>query len=96
MARGAKGDFGRASPELLEGLKVGQLRAMYTIKGMEEKYSRFEEREAKYDVEKPVSWTLLYADDVMLIDKGELERQVQAWCDRLETFGLKLDVRKTE
>lgn len=57
MARGAKGDFGRASPELLEGLKVGQLRAMYTIKGMEEKYSRFEEREAKYDVE--VSSSLL-------------------------------------
>uniref|UniRef100_A0A8L8Q3U7 Reverse transcriptase domain-containing protein n=1 Tax=Heligmosomoides polygyrus TaxID=6339 RepID=A0A8L8Q3U7_HELPZ len=29
-------------------------------------------------------------------DKGELEREVQAWCDRLERFGLKLNVKKTE
>ncbi|VDO93662.1 unnamed protein product [Heligmosomoides polygyrus] len=28
--------------------------------------------------------------------KGELEREVQAWCDRLEQFGLKLNVKKTE
>ncbi|VDP15302.1 unnamed protein product [Heligmosomoides polygyrus] len=46
----------------------------------------------------PVPWTLLYADDVMLAseDKDELEREVQAWCDRLERFGLKLNVKKTE
>ncbi|VDO66763.1 unnamed protein product [Heligmosomoides polygyrus] len=50
------------------------------------------------DLQKPVPWTLLYADDVMLAsdDKGELEREVQAWCDRLERFGLKLNVKKTE
>ncbi|VDO95061.1 unnamed protein product [Heligmosomoides polygyrus] len=50
------------------------------------------------DLEKPVPWTLLYADDVMLAceDKGELEREVQAWCDRLAMFGLKLNVKKTE
>ncbi|VDP39746.1 unnamed protein product [Heligmosomoides polygyrus] len=37
-------------------------------------------------------------DDVMLDseDKGELERELQAWCGRLERFGLKLNVKKTE
>ncbi|VDP07231.1 unnamed protein product [Heligmosomoides polygyrus] len=29
-------------------------------------------------------------------DKGELEREVQAWCDRLERFGFRLNVKKTE
>ncbi|VDP48877.1 unnamed protein product [Heligmosomoides polygyrus] len=29
-------------------------------------------------------------------NKGELEGEVQAWCDRLERFGLKLNVKKTE
>ncbi|VDP15013.1 unnamed protein product [Heligmosomoides polygyrus] len=29
-------------------------------------------------------------------DRGELEREAQAWCDRLERFGLKLNVKKTE
>ncbi|VDO65224.1 unnamed protein product [Heligmosomoides polygyrus] len=50
------------------------------------------------DLQKPVPWTLLYADDVMLAseDKGELERELQAWCDRLERFGLRLNVKKTE
>ncbi|VDO88272.1 unnamed protein product [Heligmosomoides polygyrus] len=50
------------------------------------------------DLRKPVRWTLLYADDVMLAseDKGELEREVQAWCGCLERFGLKLNVMKTE
>ncbi|VDO80635.1 unnamed protein product [Heligmosomoides polygyrus] len=49
-------------------------------------------------VGKPVPWTLPYADDVMLAceDKDDLERQVQAWCDRLAMFGLKLNVKKTE
>ncbi|VDO24028.1 unnamed protein product [Heligmosomoides polygyrus] len=47
---------------------------------------------------KPVPWTLLHADDVMLAseDKGELEREVQAWCDRLERYGLRLNVKETE
>ncbi|VDO76195.1 unnamed protein product [Heligmosomoides polygyrus] len=50
------------------------------------------------DLQKPVPWTLLYADDMMLAskDKGELEREVQAWSDRLERFGLKLNVKNTE
>ncbi|VDP28609.1 unnamed protein product [Heligmosomoides polygyrus] len=50
------------------------------------------------DLQKPVPWTLLYAYDVMLAceDKDDLERQVQAWCDRLEQFGLRLNVKKTE
>ncbi|VDP35289.1 unnamed protein product [Heligmosomoides polygyrus] len=50
------------------------------------------------DLQKPVPWTLLYADDVMLAseDKDEPEREVQAWCDRLVRFGLKLNVKKTE
>ncbi|VDO98885.1 unnamed protein product [Heligmosomoides polygyrus] len=50
------------------------------------------------DLQKPAPWTLLYADDVMLAseDKAELERQVQAWCDRLAAFGLKLNVQKSE
>ncbi|VDP20857.1 unnamed protein product [Heligmosomoides polygyrus] len=45
-----------------------------------------------------VPWTLLYAHDVVLAseDKDELEREAQAWCDRLERFGLKLNVKKTE
>ncbi|VDP51107.1 unnamed protein product [Heligmosomoides polygyrus] len=39
-----------------------------------------------------------YADDVMLAceEKEDLERQVQAWCDRLAKFGLKLNVKKSE
>ncbi|VDP22515.1 unnamed protein product [Heligmosomoides polygyrus] len=50
------------------------------------------------DLQKLVSWTLLYADDVMLAsdDKDELAQEVQAWCDRLERFGLRLNVKKTE
>ncbi|VDP14487.1 unnamed protein product [Heligmosomoides polygyrus] len=50
------------------------------------------------DLPQPVPWTLLYADDVILAceDKDDLERQVQAWCDRLTRFGLKLNVKKTE
>ncbi|VDO25035.1 unnamed protein product [Heligmosomoides polygyrus] len=50
------------------------------------------------DLRKPVPWTLLYADEVMLAcdDKGDLERQAQAWCGRLARFGLKLNVKKIE
>ncbi|VDO79602.1 unnamed protein product [Heligmosomoides polygyrus] len=45
-------------------------------------------------LQQPVPWTLLYGDDVMLAcdDNFDLERQVQAWCDRLAMFGLKLKV----
>ncbi|EYC32664.1 hypothetical protein Y032_0002g1031 [Ancylostoma ceylanicum] len=50
------------------------------------------------DLQKPAPWTLLYADDVMIAaeDKYELERQTQAWSDRLAQFGLRLNVTKTE
>ncbi|VDP30801.1 unnamed protein product [Heligmosomoides polygyrus] len=50
------------------------------------------------DLHRAAPWTLLYTDDVMLAckDKAELERQAQAWCDRLAFFGLKLNVKKTE
>ncbi|VDO75490.1 unnamed protein product [Heligmosomoides polygyrus] len=50
------------------------------------------------DLQKPVPWALLYADDIMLAceDKDDFERQEQAWCDRLAMFGLKLNVKKTE
>ncbi|VDP57441.1 unnamed protein product [Heligmosomoides polygyrus] len=50
------------------------------------------------DLQKPVPWTLLYADDAMLAceRKCELERQVHAWCDCLAMLGLKLNVKKTE
>ncbi|VDO73221.1 unnamed protein product [Heligmosomoides polygyrus] len=50
------------------------------------------------DLQKPVPWTLIYADDIMLAseDKGKLQRKVQAWCDPFERFGLKLNVKKTE
>ncbi|VDP01587.1 unnamed protein product [Heligmosomoides polygyrus] len=50
------------------------------------------------DLQMAAPWTLLYADDVMLAceNKTQLERQAQAWCDRLAFFGLKLNVKKTE
>ncbi|VDO72526.1 unnamed protein product [Heligmosomoides polygyrus] len=50
------------------------------------------------DLQKPVPWTLLYVDGVMLAceDKDDLERQVQAWCNCRAMFGLKLNVKKTE
>ncbi|VDO92499.1 unnamed protein product [Heligmosomoides polygyrus] len=50
------------------------------------------------DLQMAAPWALLYADDVMLAceDKAELERQAQAWYDRLALFGLKLNVKKTE
>lgn len=86
MARGAKGDFGRASPELLEGLKVGQLRAMYTIKGMEEKYSRFEEREAKYDVEiDPLTGEVFYPES---LTQREVKNQIRKTSKLAKEFSL--------
>ncbi|VDP11549.1 unnamed protein product [Heligmosomoides polygyrus] len=50
------------------------------------------------DLQQPVPWTLLYADDVILAceEKDDIEQQVQAWCDRLVRFGLKLNVKKIE
>ncbi|EYC05467.1 hypothetical protein Y032_0082g1602 [Ancylostoma ceylanicum] len=50
------------------------------------------------DLQKPVPWTLLFADDIVLAseDKHDLELQTQAWSDRLAQFGLRLNVKKTE
>ncbi|VDP21586.1 unnamed protein product [Heligmosomoides polygyrus] len=50
------------------------------------------------DFQKAAPCMLLNTDDVMLAceDKGELERQADAWCDRLALFGLKLNVKNTE
>uniref|UniRef100_A0A914XRS1 Reverse transcriptase domain-containing protein n=1 Tax=Plectus sambesii TaxID=2011161 RepID=A0A914XRS1_9BILA len=50
------------------------------------------------NLQKPVPWILLYADDVFMAsdDREELQRQVQAWKDRLAHFGLRLNVQKTE
>ncbi|EYC09782.1 hypothetical protein Y032_0059g3051 [Ancylostoma ceylanicum] len=50
------------------------------------------------DLQGPVLWTLLYANDVMLAsqDKDERERQTQAWSDRQARFGLHLNFMETE
>ncbi|KAL6724016.1 hypothetical protein Aduo_018954 [Ancylostoma duodenale] len=50
------------------------------------------------DLQRPMPWTLLYADDVMFASeqKEDLERQTQAWSERLARFGLRLNVKKTE
>ncbi|EYC42513.1 hypothetical protein Y032_0528g2973, partial [Ancylostoma ceylanicum] len=43
-------------------------------------------------------WTLLYADDVVVAasTREDLQKQVQTWKDRLERYGMKLDIKKTE
>ncbi|EYC44065.1 hypothetical protein Y032_0473g2104 [Ancylostoma ceylanicum] len=50
------------------------------------------------DLQRSAPWTLLYADDVMLTSeqKEDLERQTQAWSERLARFSLRLNVKKTE
>ncbi|EYC35373.1 hypothetical protein Y032_1072g3542 [Ancylostoma ceylanicum] len=50
------------------------------------------------DLQRLAPRTLLYADDVMLgsEQKEDLERQTQAWSERLAGFGLRLNVKKTE
>ncbi|KAL6728321.1 hypothetical protein Aduo_010102 [Ancylostoma duodenale] len=50
------------------------------------------------DLQRPMPWTLLYADDVMLASEQteDLERQTQVWSERLTRFGLRLNVKKTE
>ena len=47
---------------------------------------------------KPIPWTLLYADAVMLAaySRLELHHQTQLWSDRLAEYGLRLNKRKTE
>jgi hypothetical protein len=50
------------------------------------------------DIQKPHPWTLLYADDVALMapTRQELELDVQRWKDRLQQYGLRLNIKKTE
>ena len=50
------------------------------------------------DLQRPPPWCLLYADDVAISDTSSegLQDQVQAWKDRLQQFGMKLNVGKTE
>ncbi|VDO87888.1 unnamed protein product [Haemonchus placei] len=49
------------------------------------------------DLQKPDSWALLYAGDVILSseDESELEQQVQARSDCLAVLGPRLNVKKT-
>src|SRR5699024_280232 len=50
------------------------------------------------DLQRSPPWCLLYADDVAISDTSpaSLQHQVQAWKDRLQLFGMKLNVGKTE
>ncbi|KAK6744595.1 hypothetical protein RB195_011367 [Necator americanus] len=50
------------------------------------------------EIEKQHPWTLLFADDVMLASesRGNLQKQVQSWKDRLQKYGLRLNTSKTE
>lgn len=50
------------------------------------------------DLQRSPPWTMLYADDVMLAadTKADLEKQAQAWNERLALYGMRLNKRKTE
>ncbi|EYB88615.1 hypothetical protein Y032_0244g3530 [Ancylostoma ceylanicum] len=50
------------------------------------------------DIQKPHAWCLLYANDVMLAaeTREELQAEVQLWKDRLQQYGLRLNIEKTE
>ncbi|EYC04720.1 hypothetical protein Y032_0086g1952 [Ancylostoma ceylanicum] len=50
------------------------------------------------DIQKPQPWCLLYADDVMLAAemREDLQAEVQLWKDRLQRYGLRLNIEKTE
>ncbi|RWR99635.1 hypothetical protein B4U79_01873, partial [Dinothrombium tinctorium] len=50
------------------------------------------------DLQKPHPWTLLYADDVLLASETryELQQQAQKWKERLDTNGMRLNLKKTE
>lgn len=50
------------------------------------------------DLQKPVPWTLLYADDVVLFSRTreDLEGDVRRWKNKLAEFGMRLNVKKTE
>ncbi|KAK6734411.1 hypothetical protein RB195_017912 [Necator americanus] len=52
------------------------------------------------EIQKQHPWTLLFADDVRCSlaseSRGDLQKQVQSWKDRLQKYGLRLNTSKTE
>ena len=50
------------------------------------------------DLQAPHPWSLLYADDVLLMDeeRQELQHQTQQWKNRLDENGMRLNTTKTE
>ncbi|KAK6741571.1 hypothetical protein RB195_009438 [Necator americanus] len=50
------------------------------------------------EIQKQHPCTLLFADDVMLASesRGDLQKQVQSWKDRLQKYGLRPNTSKTE
>ncbi|XP_049772440.1 uncharacterized protein LOC126159020 [Schistocerca cancellata] len=50
------------------------------------------------DLQRPLLWTLLYTDDVMLAaeNKLDLQSQTEKWSDRLPQHGLRLNLKKSE
>ncbi|KAK6737515.1 hypothetical protein RB195_019929 [Necator americanus] len=50
------------------------------------------------EIQKQHPWTLLFADDVMLASgsRGDLQKQVRSWKDRLQKYELRLNTSKTE
>jgi Reverse transcriptase (RNA-dependent DNA polymerase)/Endonuclease/Exonuclease/phosphatase family len=50
------------------------------------------------DIQSPHPWSLLYADDVFNADatRAEVQRQVQLWKTRLDEYGMRLNIKKTE
>ncbi|EYC37523.1 hypothetical protein Y032_0783g2327 [Ancylostoma ceylanicum] len=50
------------------------------------------------DLQSRPPWMLLYADDVVVAasTRKELQQEVQASKDRLERYGMKLNIKKTE
>ncbi|EYC22490.1 hypothetical protein Y032_0017g3382 [Ancylostoma ceylanicum] len=50
------------------------------------------------DLQSTTPWTLLYEDDVMIATstREELQQKVQAWKDRLEQYGMRLNIKKTD
>ncbi|KAK6733746.1 hypothetical protein RB195_017482 [Necator americanus] len=50
------------------------------------------------EIQKQHPWTLLFANDVWLTSesRGDLQKQVQSWKDRLHKYGLRLNTSKTE
>ncbi|EYC35985.1 hypothetical protein Y032_0949g3173 [Ancylostoma ceylanicum] len=48
------------------------------------------------DLKSTTPWTLLYADDVMIAasTREQLQQKVQVWKDRLEQYGVRLNIKR--